>query len=310
MRDRLVLGPILIAALFGALWLDEALTRVAIPGGPRWGLVRFPPGTVQFIVMTMVCVLAARELAAILIANGVIASKRIMTFAGLLGLMVTAGVPDSAPGLVAVAAVGSAAVCVLVVSQAFYSRHRSVKGVVAATGGALLSFVYLGLTFGFLLAIRRDHSAWVLLWVLLITKACDIGAYFTGKAVGRHKLIPWLSPGKTWEGLAGGVVLSAVVSWAGSLVLHDATGLRGPGLWWCIVLGVGCAVVGQAGDLLESMYKRDAGMKDSGRSVPGFGGILDVIDSPVLVAPLAYWLLHALEQAGALSETFGVELRP
>ncbi|MFA6044798.1 MAG: phosphatidate cytidylyltransferase [Phycisphaerales bacterium] len=305
MRDRLVLGPILIAALIGALWLDEALTRVAIPGGPVWGMAHFPPGTVQFVVMALVCVLAAREMAAILIANGVIASKRIMTFAALLGLVVTAAVPNSSPGLVAVAAVGSAAVCVLVVAQAFYSRHKSVEGVVAATGGALLSFVYLGLTFGFLLAIRRDHSAWVLLWVLLITKACDIGAFFTGKAIGRHKMIPWLSPGKTWEGLVGGLVLSAVVAWTGSLVLHSATGMRGPGLLWCIVLGVGCALVGQAGDLLESMYKRDAGMKDSGRGLPGFGGILDVIDSPVLVAPLAYWLLHALERAGALSESLG-----
>lgn len=302
MRDRLVLGPILIAALIGALWLDEYLTRVPLPLGPVFGQTNFPPGSVQFVVMALVCVLAARELAAILFANGVLASKRIMTFAALLGLVVSIVVPARVPGPVAVAAVGSAAVCVLVVAQAFYSRHKSVEGVVAATGGALLSFVYLGLTFGFLLAIRRDHSAWVLLWVLLITKACDIGAYFTGKAIGRHKLIPWLSPGKTWEGLAGGLVLSALVAWAGSLVLHASTPLRGPGLGWCIVLGVGCALVGQAGDLLESMYKRDAGMKDSGRGLPGFGGILDVIDSPVLVAPLAYWLLHALVKVGALSD--------
>ncbi|MBI1190274.1 MAG: hypothetical protein GC200_06280 [Tepidisphaera sp.] len=302
MRDRLVLGPILIAALIGALWLDEYLTRVPMPWGERLGQAHFPPGSVQFVVMTLVCVLAARELAAILIANGVVASKRIMTFAALLGLVVSIVVPIGVPGPVAVAAVGSAAVCVLVVAQAFYSRHKSVEGVVAATGGALLSFVYLGLTFGFLLAIRRDHSAWVLLWVLLITKACDIGAYFTGRAIGRHKLIPWLSPGKTWEGLGGGLVLSAVVAWAGSLVLHATTPMRGPGPGWCIVLGVGCALVGQAGDLLESMYKRDAGIKDSGRGLPGFGGILDVIDSPVLVAPLAYWMLHALVRVGALSD--------
>lgn len=303
MRDRLLLGPILIALLVGALWLDEFLTRLPMPLGHLLGLEHIPPGVVQFVVMALVCVLAAREIAAILIANNVVASKRIMTFAALLGLVVSVAVPARVPGPLAVAFVGSACVLVLVVAQAFYSRHKSVEGVVAATGGALLCFVYLGLTFGFLLAIRRDYSAWILLWVLLITKSCDIGAYFTGKSIGRHKLIPWLSPGKTWEGLAGGLVLSALVAWGGAAVLQHTTGMSGPGMLWCLVLGGVCGVVGQAGDLLESMYKRDAGFKDSGKGLPGFGGILDVIDSPVLVAPVAYWLLHAFEAGGVLVES-------
>ena len=168
------------------------------------------------------------------------------------------------------------------------------------TGAALVAFVYLGLMLGFLPAIRRDHSAWVLLWVLLVTKSCDIGAYFAGKAFGRHKLIPWLSPGKTWEGLVGGVLMSAAVSVAGLEVLRGWGVIAGVPLWAAVIPGVLFAVVGQTGDLLESMLKRDAGIKDSGKVLPGFGGVLDVIDSPLLVAPLAFWVLRLFGGAGWL----------
>jgi phosphatidate cytidylyltransferase len=185
-------------------------------------------------------------------------------------------------------------------SLGFYSRHKSVEGVAAATGAALVAFVYLGLMLGFLPAIRRDHSAWVLLWVLLVTKSCDIGAYFAGKAFGRHKLIPWLSPGKTWEGLVGGVLMSAAVSVAGLEVLRGWGVIAGVPLWAAVIPGVLFAVVGQTGDLLESMLKRDAGIKDSGKVLPGFGGVLDVIDSPLLVAPLAFWVLRLFGGAGWL----------
>jgi phosphatidate cytidylyltransferase len=169
----------------------------------------------------------------------------------------------------------------------------------AASGAAAFAFIYLGLLAGFLLALRRDQSAWAILGVLLIIKSCDIGAYFTGRAIGRHKLIPWLSPGKTWEGLLGGAALSAAVgvgvAWvARSLELPEharplAFSQMSFGL--AALIGVAFGLVGQAGDLFESVLKRDAGMKDSGRSLPGFGGVLDVADSVLLVAPIAYWVL-------------------
>jgi len=115
-------------------------------------------------------------------------------------------------------------------------------------------------------------------------KFTDIGAFFGGRALGKHKLIPWLSPGKTWEGLGFGVLTAAIVGmicapWISQL------------LWWQgLIFGAVIGLVGQAGDLLESLMKRDAQVKDSGQLIPGFGGILDVIDSPLLAAPFAYLL--------------------
>lgn len=298
MRDRLILGPVLIAALIGALALDDALAGRALPFHAP--LAQVPRGLIIFAVMLTAGIIASRELAVMLKANGVLASRRILSLASIMGLLVSCIVPTWVTPVEAVAAVGTAGVLVLAVALGFYSRHKTVEGVVAAAGGAMLSFVYLGLMFGFLLAIRREHSAWILLWVLLVTKACDIGALFAGKAIGRHKLIPWLSPGKTWEGLAGGIVLACAVSVAGLWVIERQLGLKAPPVALALIPGVLFAVVGQAGDLLESLFKRDAGLKDSGQWLPGFGGMLDLMDSPLLVAPLAYWTLHALSSRGWL----------
>lgn len=298
MRRRLLLGPVMIAVLLLGLWLDERLDAMATPESLR-PLLRdtWPPGTIIFTFVAALACLAAGELAAMLRDKGILASRRICTFAALLGVCVSAFVPAEVGAVDAVAVTAMSAMAVLAVSIVFFARYKTVEGVVAATGGALLAYVYLGLMFGFLVAIRREHSVWALLWVVMVTKACDIGAYFTGTAIGRHKLIPWLSPGKTWEGLAGGVALSCIAGAAGAGLL---------GVQWqpigtvVIVAGVAglLGLIGQGGDLLESVLKRDAGVKDSGRSIPGFGGILDVIDSPLLVGPFAYWWLRWLDSLG------------
>ncbi len=243
-------------------------------------------------------VVQARELSALLISEGVEASKRMMTTAAVLGLLVSCLVPDAVPATVVVPLVSTIAMIVLVMAMVFYSRRKSVEGVITGTGGVLLAFVYLGLMLGFILAIRREHHALVLLWVLLTTKSCDIGAYFTGKSIGRHKLIPWLSPGKTWEGLAGGVVVSSAVCAYGMILVGRWTELLVPAWWLGALLGALLALVGQAGDLLESILKRDAGSKDSGKSIPGYGGILDVIDSPLLTGPVAFWWLEVAVSKG------------
>jgi len=164
---------------------------------------------------------------------------------------------------------------------------------VGAAGGTLLAYVYLGLMLGFIVAIRREHSGWLLLWVLVATKSCDIGAYFAGRAFGRHKLIVWLSPGKTWEGLAGGVAVSSLVGGLGVYALRaiDPETLIGPAFG--ALAGCVFGLVGQMGDLIASLFKRDAGIKDAGAVLPGFGGVLDVLDSPLLVLPVAYWLIKA-----------------
>jgi phosphatidate cytidylyltransferase len=244
-----------------------------------------------FVAVIAISFFASRELSRILKDKGIRASRRVNSVAAIAGLLVSSIVPANLSGMTAVAIVGSAAVLILLFSLLFHSRHRSIEGIVAAAGGSLLCFVYLGLMFGFVLAIRRLESAWVLLWILAAVKSCDVGAYFTGRSIGRHKLIPWLSPGKTWEGLAGGVGVAALVGWAG-LALLSAAGHPTPPAWTGLLAGFLFGITGQAGDLIASMFKRDAGLKDSSRLLPGFGGVLDVLDSPLLVAPVAFWWVY------------------
>jgi CDP-diglyceride synthetase len=128
---------------------------------------------------------------------------------------------------------------------------------------------------------RGGGQAWMLL-VLLGTAACDSGAYFVGSLFGRHKLIPHISPGKTWEGLVGGVA-GAVLA---ALLL---SGLLKIGWEAAILLGVILCVAAVTGDLCESFIKRACGVKDSGNIIPGHGGVLDRVDS-ILFVTLAVYL--------------------
>jgi phosphatidate cytidylyltransferase len=119
-----------------------------------------------------------------------------------------------------------------------------------------------------------------------VVKFTDIGAYFGGRALGKHKLIPWLSPGKTWEGLFFGLATAGLI---GAVFSHFISQPDYHLAWWKgVIFGAVIGGIGQLGDLLESLMKRDAEVKDSGRLIPGFGGILDIIDSPLLAAPFAY----------------------
>jgi phosphatidate cytidylyltransferase len=152
---------------------------------------------------------------------------------------------------------------------------------------------YLGLLPSFLAQLRWLDDAQTykpvaaLALAIFVPKCCDIGAYFTGRLLGRHPMSPILSPKKTWEGLLGGLVLSAVVAVA---INRPLSVLRGGDL---SAAGFGLAVggIGALGDLAESLIKRDCRRKDASQVVPGFGGVLDVVDSIVFAAPLAYcWL--------------------
>ncbi|HEY1771981.1 MAG TPA: phosphatidate cytidylyltransferase [Gammaproteobacteria bacterium] len=133
----------------------------------------------------------------------------------------------------------------------------------------------------------RNASPWYLLIQLLITSGADIGAYFAGRAFGMHKLAPQVSPGKTWEGVVGGVVLVAVVALIADHWLPVAP-------LPLISLSICVALLSVVGDLSESLFKRQAGLKDSGTLFPGHGGVLDRVDSLTAAAPL-FWLgLHAM----------------
>lgn len=291
----------MLLALLGLVWLDQILGQTHMPGWLRSMLPgsreTFAPGLVMLACGLGIVPLAARELGAIFHAGNIAASRRMIALAGMSGMLVVAAIPFKASAHHAVALVASVATLVMVASLVWHVRDRQAHGAAAAVGAAMLAFTYLGLMFGFLLALRREHSAWVVLGVLVVTKAADIGAFFTGKAIGRHKLIPWLSPGKTWEGLFGGVMLSALTAWGGVALARATLGNVDVGampVWQALLSGVILALVGQGGDLLESVLKRDAGLKDSGSTIPGFGGILDVLDSVLLTAPAAYWLLSGV----------------
>ena len=138
---------------------------------------------------------------------------------------------------------------------------------------------YAGLpTFGLLFLRDQPHGLALTLWTLAIVWATDIGAYFSGRAIGGPKLAPALSPNKTWAGLGGGMAGALVVGAA----LAYGFGLPAP----LLVLGAPLAVLAQIGDLFESWMKRKAGVKDSGRLLPGHGGALDRLDGVVPVAAL------------------------
>ncbi len=294
--QRILLGVILIVGVVGAVWLDTALDALATPKTLLWlvGTPTLPPGTLVFALVVPVSALAAAELATIFRAKGIQTATWLTVISAWLGLAVSSLVPTEATGVQSVAVAASAAVIVLIAALSYYARRQTSEGVVASAGASLLAFVYLGLMFGFVFAIRRENSAWVLLWVIASTKSADVGAYFTGRMLGRHKLIPWLSPGKTWEGFGGGLVFSAALGALGAWLLTRFDPGSDVEVWRGAVMGLTLGLVGQGGDLVASLLKRDAGVKDSGSGLPGFGGWIDVLDSPLLAAPAGYWLLMLL----------------
>jgi phosphatidate cytidylyltransferase len=158
---------------------------------------------------------------------------------------------------------------------------------------------YLGLLACFFVQLRwlpGVHGSLALALAIFIPKCCDIGAYFTGRLLGRHRMAPVLSPKKTWEGAAGGLLLAVLVAVAINAlgtIFHPE-----PLLSWPSAAGLGLAVgaLGMLGDLMESLIKRDCQRKDASEVVPGFGGVLDVLDSILFSAPLTYWWIRLSSQ--------------
>ena len=162
-----------------------------------------------------------------------------------------------------------------------YFRYGS-SDVISNCGASYFSIVYIGLLSAFILGIRIDFGLWPILMFIFVVKSADIGAYAIGTLFGRHKFSPNISPGKTWEGMAGAAATAVIVA------LLFAAGFDIMSLSCAVIFGFCLSFIGQLGDLVESMMKRDAEQKDSSRNVPGFGGILDIIDSPLFAAPFAY----------------------
>ena len=294
LKHRVPSGIAMVAGLLLLIWTDDRLGRTGA----------LPPGLLLLLALLAVLSLASVELAALFRAKWGRAHAPVLYLGAAAGLCMTYFGPTVRDPRRAVAVCGTVVAAVMFLAKFVHSyRRREPAGASAAGASALFALGYLGVLPGLYLLLRTGgpgvgFSAWVIAAVVLVTKACDIGAYFTGRFLGRHKLIPWLSPGKTWEGLLGGMAFSALVAvgmtaWGNHLAPHRAIAL-----WYAVPAGLTLGFLGQVGDLFASLLKRDAGLKDWARTIPGFGGVMDVADSPLLVAPAAYWLLTLAPAAG------------
>jgi phosphatidate cytidylyltransferase len=193
-------------------------------------------------------------------------------------------------------------------------RKAQIAEAMASISGTFFGVFYVGWLFSHAIVLRRfyqvaithypeadvlflglhpDSGIFFMVFGAAVVVLCDTGAYFAGRAWGRHKLAPAISPGKTVEGALGGVVAGML----GGVVFKGLFDLAWPELSvafpWSLVLPFACvlSVVGILGDLVESLLKRDAEVKDAGSILPGMGGILDRIDSPLLALPVLYYML-------------------
>lgn len=283
----------MLIGLFFLLWIDHAAQKWT-----RTPHYRGVGGIGLLVLLLIILPIATREIATLFTAER-IRPYRVLSAAGS-GLLVLHAFLTQFTWFQPVAASTMAFIIVFLMLVAALTRamDRETAGAIHRMAGTVLATLYLGGLGWFLMALRVKHSrphshmlngsTGIVLMILLVVKFTDIGAYFGGRAVGRHKLIPWLSPGKTWEGLAFGLMTAGLV---GAISAHFIRSTDYLFPWWKgIIFGIIIGGIGQAGDLLESLMKRDAEVKDSGRLVPGFGGILDIIDSPLFAAPFAYLL--------------------
>jgi len=168
---------------------------------------------------------------------------------------------------------------------------RSLDGAADRVGRMFMGMAYIGLLLPWVALVRRLDQGVALIFLLLAaTWLGDTGAFFSGKALGRHKMAPLLSPNKTWEGMLGGLLASMLGALAVGLI-------AGVDLPWYLLMALGGLVdiAGVLGDLAESLMKRTWGVKDSGSIMPGHGGILDRIDSVLFSAPVLYLALYLIE---------------
>ena len=203
------------------------------------------------------------------------------------------------------AAAGEAEMAVLILfvlglclRQFFSQRGQSALLGISTT---LLGLMYVAWLLGFIQKIHffppvagvKVEGNYYVLYFILVTKFSDLGAYCVGSLIGKHKMIPRVSPGKTWEGFGGAIVVSTLVSVACAHLLGGK--LYGLNFMHAVILGVLLSMAAVVGDLIESIFKREAKVKDSGNWFPGIGGILDLLDSLLFNAPLMYlYLRHIL----------------
>ena len=288
---------------------------VAVVAAPLAIAAVFAGGAALAALLAIVAALGAWEFYRIARASGHAPfAEAGIALAGVAPLVVHAHFLD-----VGTAPVGAAVLVALLVAAAAIWRRGPAAAPLAATAVTIFGVVYVGVTLSFGYALRYQRfvlgfdgapgigevtvagrtmqlslGGLLLVLPLLVTWASDIGGYVVGRAVGRHKLIPSVSPGKTVEGSLGALAFSIVVAWLFVQLVMRPVGQLGLTTAGVLLFGAAVSVAAQVGDLFESLLKREAGVKDSSHLIPGHGGVLDRVDSLLFVLPVAYLLLDTL----------------
>jgi phosphatidate cytidylyltransferase len=298
LRWRLISAAVILAVLLTLIWLDYC--NVLFPTAGGWLLP----------LLLIVSVLGTEEVLSLLRAKNLRPLEPIVYLGSVL-VPLAAGAPIVA-GMVgyklalplALGSCGAPLVAMaLLTALAFVGemvRYQRPGNSIVQAALAIFAIAYIGLliTFWALLRLYHDND-WgmlALFSMLLVTKMADAGAFTFGKCFGRHKLTPVLSPGKTWEGAIGGILTACVTSW-----LFFKFGARpmingpyaAPPVLTTVTYGALLAIAGMVGDLAESLLKRDMERKDSSTWLRGLGGVLDIIDSPLVAGPVA-WIFWSL----------------
>lgn len=274
------------------------------------------PSVVSVAVLVALAVLGMLEFYVILNAAGIPAFRILGTIAGVCLLLVSYLSANGAGlGLAALPlqddlpmALLTAIVFAVCVRQFPQKNNPQPLPTIACT---MLGIMYVPFLLAFVLrlAFHWDPTPWsspfgptaraLLLYLIIVVKMSDVGAYAVGSTLGRHKLFPRISPGKTWEGLAGGLAAGILASVVFCWMVRNSPGenplrLLHLGGWHPWILGAVLGIVGVIGDLVESLLKRSAGFKDSGTILPGMGGMLDVLDSLLFAAPALFFYLRCV----------------
>jgi phosphatidate cytidylyltransferase len=303
LRWRLISATVILAILLTLVWLDYSRVLFGVAGA--WLLP----------VLLAVSLLATAEVLSLLRAKG---HRPIgwMVYAGNLLIPAAAALPvvfevaghkfptNSPLGLFGwpLVALALSAAAVLIGEMARFTRPGTA---IVDAALAIFTLVYIGLLMSFWSLLRLfDGNHWglaALFSTLLIVKMADTGAFAFGKNFGRTKMMPILSPGKTWEGALGGIATACLTSWAFFAYIApqivDTAAYIAPPLWASLLYGFLLAIAGMVGDLAESLLKRDMERKDSSSWLPGLGGVLDIIDAVLIAAPVA-WLCWAFGLVG------------
>jgi phosphatidate cytidylyltransferase len=267
---------------------------VAAIGIPLGILLIFLGGAPLAALLGMIAALGAREFFTITKAEG----AEPLTTPGIV-------LPDTMPLLVHGQSLGAFRVPLaagVLAAMALFAAALWTHGTGAKPASAVsltvFGVIYTGATISFAYLLRYHAYAVgsaagtvLLLYPLVLTWSCDTAAFAVGRKVGKHKLMPAISPGKTMEGAVAGVVASVVVAVIYSFAVLRPVAQLGSSFAATVLFGIVMAVAAQAGDLAESMLKRSAGVKDSSQLLPGHGGVLDRFDSLYFVLPLAYLIL-------------------